>query len=198
MLFRSLGFGVSLDRVGPLRAFWLETAGFHRDIENSIVFQQLSPFVLVATNTGKATVWGVELAGGFRALGWVGFTGNWTRLDTEVERTGLPLPGRAPSEYLLRVDLGPDDRSVRLWGERRFTGEIPVTFDGGTRVAARAVYDVGLVFDLAQLRPLRGRVPGTSLLVSATANNVTDQSVRDAQFFPQPSRTLAFRVEWRR
>jgi len=192
-----LGFGLGLDRAGPLRGVWLEAAGFYRDIKNSIVFQQLSPFVLVATNTGAATVWGVELAGGLRALGWVGFTGNWTRLDTEVERTGLPLPGRAQSEYLLRLDVGPDDGAIRIWGQRRFTGEIPVTFDGGTRVGARAVYDVGLVLDLSRVALLRGWVPGTSLLSSVTATNVTDQSVRDAKFFPQPGRTLSFRVEWR-
>ena len=191
-----LGFGVRFERVGPVRDLWLEAAGFYRDIENSIVFQPLGFFVVVATNTGSATVWGVELAGGFRAFGWVGFTGNWTRLDTEVDRTGFPLPGRAQSEYLLRLDVGPD--AIRIFGERHFTSEIPVTFDGLTRVSARAVYDVGLVLDLLRLPLLRGRLPGASLLCSVTANNVTDQSVRDARFFPQPGRTLAFRVEWRR
>ncbi len=193
-----LGFGLGFDRIGPVRDLWLEAAGFYRDIENSIVFQQLSAFVLVATNTGPARVWGAELAGGFRAFGWLRFTGNWTRLDSEVDRTGLPLPGRAQSEYLLRLDVGPDAGAIRIFGERRYTGEIPVTFDGGTRVAARAVYDVGLVLDLLRVTPLRGRLPGTSLLCSVTADNVTDQSVRDARFFPQPGRTLAFRVEWRR
>jgi len=193
-----LGFGLAFDRIGPVRGLWLETAGYYRDIDDSIVFQQASPFVVVATNTGAAKAWGAELAGGFRVLGWLGFTGNWTLLDSEVEGTNRPLPGRARNESLLRLDLGPDEGALRVFGERRFTSEIPVTFDGGTEVGARAVYDVGVVADLLRLAVLRGRLPGAGLLCSITAYNVTDQSVRDAKFFPQPGRTLAFRVEWRR
>jgi iron complex outermembrane receptor protein len=193
-----LGLELGLAKLGVASDLWLELAVFRNDIEQSIVFQPVNLFVVAATNTGPALARGLELAGGWRLFDWLGFYGNWTHLDTEAERTGEPLPGRAQDEYLLRLELGPPSGLFKAVGERHFTSEIPVTADGGTRVGSRAVWDASLALDLLQLPPLAGRLPGERLLFSVTVDNLTDQSVRDAQFFPQPGRTLFFRLEWRR
>jgi iron complex outermembrane receptor protein len=192
-----VGVRLGLDAWGPLSDAWLEVAYFYNDIDDSILFQVINNGVVAATNTGPARIDGLELAGGFRLFGWVGFTGNWTRLSTEVVATGAPLPGRAASEYLLRVEVGPPSGMVRLTGERLFTSSIPVTTSGRTRIAdSRAIYGLSLGVDLAQLPWLGEAIPGSALLLSFAVKNLTDRSVRDAVFFPQPGRTLAFTVDW--
>lgn len=193
-----IGLELGFERLGPASDLWLEVVAFRRDVEESIVFQLVSQFVVAATNTGDATIEGLELGGGFRLLDWLAFSGNWTRLDAEVDASGLPLPGRPQSESLLRVEIGPPGGPLRLVGERSHTSSIPVTPSGRTRVSSREVYDLALILDLARLPRLGRHVPGESLLLSLTARNVGDVSVRDAQFFPQPGRSLSFRVEWRR
>jgi outer membrane cobalamin receptor len=190
-----VGFEASFPKWGPLSQGRLEFAVFQNEIDESIVFQQISQFVIGATNTGKARIRGLELAGALRFFDWFTFAGNWTLLDTEVRDSGRPLPGRADSEYLLRAELSPPDRLWQIVAERLATSEIPVSASGRTRVSSRAVYNLSAAIDLA---PLWKRIPGKSLQLSFVANNLADVSVRDAQFFPQPGRTLTFRVEWKR
>jgi outer membrane cobalamin receptor len=193
-----LGFDLRFTRIGPLREVWLEAAGFYNDIDESIVFQTQSAALVIATNTGPAHIVGMELAGGFGLLGWLHFSGNWTHLDSEIESTGASLPGRADDEWLLRLVLGPESGLFKLVGERRQTGDIPTDFGGTARVRGRTVWDASAALDLAQLPWLGRFIPGSSLLLSVTGRNLGDVSVRDAAFFPQPGRTLAFRIEWRR
>jgi outer membrane cobalamin receptor len=190
-----LGFEVGFAQLGPISDLRLEFAVFRNEIDQSIVFQQISQFVIGATNTGEAVVRGLELAGSLRFFDWFTFSGNWTLLDSFVRDTGRPLPGRADSEYLLRAELSPPDRIWQIVGERLATSDIPVSASGRTRVSERAVYNVSASIDLG---PLWERIPGKSLLLSFVANNVSDVGVRDAQFFPQPGRTLTFRIEWKR
>jgi vitamin B12 transporter len=191
-----VGIELGLDAWGPLESGWIEFALFHNDIDESILFQPISDKVVAATNTGPAEIDGLELAGGFRLFGWLGFSGNWTLMDPRVKATGTPLPGRARSEYLLRLELGPPNRVVRLVGERLYTSEIPVTSSGGTRISARAIYGLSLGVDIAQLPFVGEHVPGRELLFSVAVKNLTDRSVRDSAFFPQPGRTLAFTLSW--
>jgi outer membrane receptor protein involved in Fe transport len=191
-----IGIELGLEQLGPLDDAWLELAFFRNDIEESILFQRVNAFVVAATNTGPALVRGVELAGGFRLFRWLHFYGNWTVLDTEVDRTGDPLPGRAQSEYLLRLELGPPSGLFKLVAEHQYTSDLPVTADGGTTVSSRRVWNASAALDLLQLPYLDEHLPGERLLVSVTVDNLTDQSLRDAQFFPQPGRWLTVRVEW--
>jgi len=193
-----LGFALRFARIGPVRDAWLETAGFYNDIEDSVVFQTVSGALQVATNTGEARVVGMELAAGFGLFGWLRFSGNWTHLDSEVRRTGAPLPGRADDEWLLRLVLGPESGLFKLVGERRQTSDIPTDPGGNAVVRGRAVWDASAALDLARLPWLGRFVPGSSLLLSVTGRNLGDVSVRDTAFFPQPGRSLAFRIEWRR
>lgn len=191
-----LGFDLRFQKLGPVSDLWLEFALFRNDIEESIVFQRVNPFVVAATNTGPALARGIELAGRLRFFDWVGLLANWTRLDTEAERTGNPLPGRPQDEVLVRLDVGPRSQLFKLVGERLYTSSIPVTADGGTRVSSRAVWNVSGSLDLIQLPYLGQHLPGERLLCSVSVDNVSDQSVRDAQFFPQPGRWFTFRLEW--
>jgi vitamin B12 transporter len=193
-----LGFDLRFKRIGPVREIWLEAAGFYNDIDESIVFQTQSAALVIATNTGPAHIVGLELAGGFGLLGWLHFSGNWTHLDSEIESTGASLPGRADDEWLLRLVLGPESGLFKLVGERRQTGDIPTDFGGTALVRGRTVWDASAALDLAQLPWLGRYIPGSSLLLSVTGRNLGDVSVRDAAFFPQPGRSLAFRIEWRR
>ena len=193
-----VGLEMGFERLGPLSAGRLEFALFQNEIDESIQFVVVSPFLIRAENTGDATVRGLELAGGGRVLDWLGLSANWTLLDTEVDRTGLRLAGRPRHEVFARAELGPPDGGIKLIGSCLYTSNIPATRDAQTRVSARTVFDVSLVVDLSKLPKLGESLPGQQLLLSVTANNVTDESVRDALFFPQPGRSLYFRVEWRR
>ncbi|MBW2287813.1 MAG: TonB-dependent receptor [Deltaproteobacteria bacterium] len=191
-----VGFELGLDAWGPLETGWIEFALFHNDIDESILFQLVGGRVVAATNTGPARIDGLELAGGFRLFGWLGFSGNWTLMDPRYKASGNQLPGRARSEYLLRLELGPPSRVVRLVAERVYTSEIPVTSTGGTSISARAIYGLSLGIDIAQLPFVGEHVPGSELLLSFAVKNLTDRSVRDAAFFPQPGRTFAFTLNW--
>ena len=99
-------------------------------------------------------------------------------------------------EHLLRLAIGPPGGLFKLVGERLYTSDIPVTPDGGTRVSSRAVWNVSGSIDLLQLPFLERHIPGRRLLCSVSVDNVSDESVRDAEFFPQPGRWFTFRVEW--
>lgn len=190
-----VGFEIGAKRLGPFDDVFLEAAYFRNDVDESIVFLLVSPSLVEPRNTGDATLEGVELSVGFRALDWIGFSGTYTHLDATLDDGGADLPGRAQDEGSLRVELGPPSRLVRLIGEVQLTSEIPVSDSGNTILPSREVFDAALSVDLAQLAFVAARVPVDSLLVTFEAKNLGDVAVRDAQFFPQPGRTLALRLE---
>lgn len=193
-----VGFELRWAALGPLSDLWLEFAAFRNDIDESIVFIVQATGVAIASNTGPARVRGLELAGGLRVLKWLGLSANWTRLDAELKRSGLPLPGRADNEVFARAKLGPPSRLVELVAELTYRSSIPVSASGSTRLESgtQTVYGLSLVVDLLQIPVVARFVPGGHLRLSVAVDNLTDASLRDAQFFPQPGRTLAFRVEW--
>jgi vitamin B12 transporter len=193
-----LGAELLFDRIGPLRRASFEAVVFRNKIQNSIVFQPVSPNVVAATNVSDALARGLELSGGADLTDWLRLSGNWTRLDTEILRTGNPLPGRPAHELLLRVELGPKSGLFKLVGERRETAAIPANEGGSRLISGRTVYDASAILDLSQLLRLGERSGLHSLLVSVSGTNLGDVSVRDAQSFPQPGRVLAFRIEVRR
>jgi outer membrane receptor protein involved in Fe transport len=157
-------------------------------------------------------VFGLELAGGFELLDWLGFSANWTLQDADLDRPQVPsvpggplpiqqpgtaLPGRAESEYQLRLRIGPSSGLFKLVGERNHTSKIHVNSSQGATLSARTVYDVSASLDLVQLWQLDARWFPKQLIASASAANITDRSVRDSVGFPQPGRTLSFGVEGR-
>ncbi len=188
------GFEVALEKLGVFRNLRLEAAAFRQEIDNSIVFVLINTSTLRAENTGPASVDGFELSGSFDLLGWLGVSGNHTHQDATLDRTGTPLPGRARNESSLRLVLGPPSGVVKLVGQAQRTSEIPVSDTGLTRVSDRTVYDASISVELTRIGCLRPYLPGRSLLLSVGGKNLSDRSVRDAQFFPQPGRTLFFEL----
>ena len=214
-----LGFQLGFENWGSwLSAGSLEVAGFYNDIDNSIVFQQVNPFVVKATNTGPVQIVGVELAAALTLFEWFALSGNWTWLDSQLEGAGLDLelgvprrvlPGRAKNQWLVKLVVGPPQSSARASFEAQHTGRIPTSFSGASFVSARTVFNAAISYDVAgwvrRIRQIRRfRSPGANsqsgwlpdqLILSLTGNNLTDQSVRDAVGFPQPGRTLTFQVK---
>lgn len=195
-----VGFEVRFERLGPATDLWLECAAFRNDIDESIVFGVRPLGVVIAENTGRARSEGIELAGGFRLFDWVNVGANWTTLDAEMRPSGRPLQGRADTEFLVRAEIGPADRLFRLVGEVAFKSSVPVSASGNTTLesGSNAVYGLSLVVDVMRIPGVGAWIPGSHLRLSAAVKNLTDESLRDAQFFPQPGRTIAFRAEWER
>jgi outer membrane receptor protein involved in Fe transport len=194
------GFELALERLGPLRELSLEFSAFRRDVDQSIVFQLLGQSVLVATNTGDARVRGIELGGGLAATRWLAFSGDLTLLDTEIEATGFPLPGRAEVEYALRLEIEPPGGPLKLVGEQHYVGSRPLAPGGRVVISAQRTWNASLALDLARVPAAKRRLPlaleRLALVVSGT--NLGDLSVRDALGFPEPGRQLTFGVEGRR
>jgi outer membrane cobalamin receptor len=190
-----VGVELGLDQLGPFEDLFLEVVGFRNEIDNSIVFQPVSPNVVAATNVSEALSRGIELAGRLQLFEWIRFSGNWTHLDTKILRTGNPLPGRPEDEVALRLEFGPRNRAFKLVGEGRYTDDIPTNEGGGRIISGRTVYDASLVVDLVQLPRLGEHIPLRRFLLSVNGTNLSDVAVRDAQSFPQPGRFLGFRAE---
>ena len=203
------GVELGVSRLGPLQDARLEASVFYNDISNSIVFQEVSVFTLQATNTGDATILGVELAAAIGWRGWLALSGNWTHLDTDRKSSGLDtllqqsggeLPGRPDDETTLRLRIGPPSALWKLVGEQHYTSSIPLSFSGDSRVGSRTVYAVRGVLDLAQVDWLprlshAERLWPQEILVSFGVTNLTDRSVRDAAGFPQPGRSWSAALE---
>jgi len=190
-----IGAKIAVARLGPVTDAFLEGAYFHNDVDDSIVFLLVSPSLVEPRNTGAATIDGVELSGGFRVFDWVDVAAGYTHLDARIDATDAFLPGRAADETSVRVAVGPPSRAVQLIGEVQITSEIPVSDSGNTILPARTVWDAAISVDLAVLGWLPAQLPVRSLLVTLEGKNLGDVAVRDAQFFPQPGRSFALRVE---
>jgi outer membrane receptor protein involved in Fe transport len=192
-----VGVELGLETLGPLEDLYFEAAYFHNDVRDSIVWLLVSPSLVEPRNTGDATLRGFEIGGGFGVLDWVGVSANYTHLDADLDASDTPLPGRADDEVSVRVELGPPSRLVRLMGQMLYTSEIPVSDSGNTILPSRTVFDAALTVDLVRLAFVASHVPLDSLLVTVEGKNLTDRAVRDAQFFPQPGRSVGFAVEAR-
>jgi outer membrane cobalamin receptor len=190
-----VGAKIAAARLGPVTDAFLEAAYFHNDVDDSIVFLLVSPSLVEPRNTGAATIDGVELSGGFRVFDWVDVSASYTHLDARIDATDAFLPGRAADETSVRVALGPPSRAVQLIGEVQITSDIPVSDSGNTILPSRTVWDAAISVDLVRLGWVPAQLPARSLLLTLEGKNLGDVAVRDAQFFPQPGRSFALRVE---
>lgn len=190
-----VGVELAWERLGFLRDLRFEAAWFRRDIDESIVFLLVSPSLVEPRNTGPATARGWELSGSVSVTRWVQFSASHTRLDAELDATGTPLPGRADRQTDVRLAVGPPSGVARAIVEMQDVSEIPVTPTGGTRLPARRTWDVALWLDLARVPRLREHVPSDSFRLGFEVTNLTDEWVRDAEYFPQPGRTWSLRLE---
>jgi len=202
------GLDLGVADVGPFETLRFEAVYFERDIQNSIVFQQVSPNTVAATNTNDASVVGVELSGSLDLWGWLQVSASYTRQDSDNEGSALdviiatggssrPLPGRPDEEWSLRESLGPPSGAWKLACDQHYTSSIPLNASGKSTISSRTTIDTSLVLDLVQLSPWKIPWSPKSALFSVAATNVTDEAVRDALGFPQPGRSLMFRGELR-
>lgn len=189
------GVKLTAPPIGPVHDAFVEAAWFHNDIDDSIVFLLVSPSLVEPRNTGAATVDGFELSGGFGVTEWASISANYTHLDARIDATDTPLPGRADDETNVRIEVGTPSRAVRVIAEMQITSEIPVSDSGNTILPARTVFDAAISVDLVRFAWWPAQIPARSLLLTLEGTNLTDRTVRDAQFFPQPGRSFAMRVE---
>ena len=82
-------------RVGAPKA-WVQVGPFIQRIENLIVFQPTSVFRVEATNSQAAISRGVEAEAQAHLSNVLVIRAGGTALETRVDTTGLPLPGRSP------------------------------------------------------------------------------------------------------
>lgn len=189
------GLAVAFAGPWPFDRTSLEAAYFESQIENSIVFVLVSPFTVAPVNTGRAISRGIEVSASVGVLEWAVLSINYTHLDARYDGTDTPLPGRSPNEVSGRVQIGPPSGLFKVFGDALYTDTIPVSESGRTILPARTTYDAGIVVDLVKVPVLGERIPLRSLLLSFIGSNLTDVSVRDAQFFPQPGRVLSVKAE---
>ncbi len=206
------GFELGFEQLAFLDDVRLQWAYFYQDIENSIVFQRISPTTVAPTNTSDARVHGFELSGRFGLFDWLEFSANWTHQDGELDEArdpadggglfppiaqpaGTAIPGQADDEVQLRLRLGPSSGLFKLVAERHYTSKIHLNFSNASTLSARTVYDLSGGVDLAQLWRLDRRWFPKKLIASITVTNVGDVSVRDSVGFPQPGRFLYFGIE---
>ena len=127
---------------------------------------------------------------------------NATWLEAEVKKTGVDLPGRAPLEISGRIRLGDPDR-YKLGFEVHYTDELPVSLGGTQTLSARTVLDLTAAVELLSIRAVEAwrhetlgiGAADSRIWLALRARNLTDRSVRDALFFPQPGRSLTFSLE---
>ncbi len=208
-----VGLELGIEKLWLVENLRLQVAYFYQDIENSIVFQQISTNTVAPTNTKDATVRGMELAAGLTLVGWLQLSANWTHQDAELDRAQLPgapglfapilqfpgtaLPGQADDEYVLRAQLGPASGLFKIVAERRYTSKLHLSFTDVPTLSARTVYDLSGSVDLAQMRTQGSRGFPEKLIASIAVTNLTDESVRDSVGFPQPGRAFRFGLEAR-
>ena len=194
------GFTLLLDQLGPVHDLSVELGGFLHDIHESIVWFPVSPDTIEPRNTGEAREVGVEFAVSAAIGEWTRLRGNVTWLDASFEATGASLPGRAPLEASGSAEFGDPDR-WNLGLDVHYVSQLPVNEGGTLRLAARTTFDLAAAVELGDLLrrfdALSRAMPlaPAQVWLGLRVRNLSDQSVRDALFFPQPGRTLHFTLE---
>ncbi len=178
----------------PWLDFELEATYFRSEIDDSIVFQLVSPTRSSFVNSGRAETRGYEVAVRWNPHEWVRVTGSRTNTRARSERDNSPLPGVARIQTDARLELGPRDR-FKLVGEVHHTGQIYVSSGGAAYLPSRITYNASAVVDLRTL-PIPGldRV-GKAIWLSLRGVNLSDTTVYDTRAFPQPGRNFALSLE---
>jgi outer membrane cobalamin receptor len=183
-----VGLAFLFDGFGPVTDIRFEAGLFQQDIDDSIVFIPVSPRTIEPNNTGPARVRGYELSLRASITRFVRIVANHTGLQSESETTGLPLPGRAENESLVRLEVG-EQRRWKVVGEMQYTDDIPVSASGAILVPSRVVWSGSISVNLAGYSRLGVDRFVDALWLYASLINMSDVAVRDALFFPQPGRS---------
>jgi outer membrane cobalamin receptor len=193
------GLELALAELGPLSDLRIGATGFHRTIDESIVWVRINLQTIAPVNTGSATSRGLELEARFDVGPWIGVAANYTWTDSERDDNGARLAGQAEHEAFARLRLGPE-KIFKLVFELQYLSGMLVDEGGSLELPARQVWNTSAAVDLAALElewlPV-GRV-ARELWIYAALDNIGDEAVRDVASFPQPGRNgrAGFEVRW--
>jgi outer membrane cobalamin receptor len=191
-----VGVELVLEALGPLRDVRFAGAWFRREIDETIVWVQISPTTVAPINTGDATADGFELSLALGLTDWIRASASHTTLDSRRDATRKRLPGQPRHETHARLQLGPAER-LKLVGELQRTGSILVNEGGGRKLPARTVWNASAALNLAQLPGIEALPHAETLWVFFEINNIADEAVRDSLAFPQPGRNASAGFEGR-
>lgn len=189
-LNRDAGFGLSWERLGPLRRLSIGYGYFDNEVDDLIVVVQTAGRRLLPLNISSARLRGHEVSVGFD-LAHFAFSLNYTDQDNIDTgripfRRGRQLPGRPGRELYLRAEVfgGP----LRLAYEVNLVAENFLDQPNLRRVPARTIHDLGLT-----ISPW-----GSRLKIHLDLKNLTDNRIADVAGFPLPGRSFFATVEARR
>ncbi len=193
-----VGVEVNFDQVFFLSAVRLSGSVFHNEVEESIVWMVINPNTISPRNTGDATVDGLELLFSADLGPFLSLSANYTNLDATLDKTDAELPGRADDETNLRLSLTPF-AALKLVGELHEVGDISVSEGGNVTIPSRTTYDASVAVDLSSLLESTRGMQGmpSPLWLTLAGTNLSDRSVYDALFFPQPGRSVTLKLEGR-
>lgn len=179
------GLELALGRAGPLRRLSLEAAAFRRDVDESIEWILLGT-VFKPVNTGAALVRGYELRA---SLDWgdrADLAASYTFVDTEIARSGTPLPHTPRNQLFLHggLRLGP----ARLWIEYAYEDELALEFTGVLVAPPARQVDAGVSLRPAAL-PGLGWLPDR-LSVTSEWVNLRGAGRIDSLGLPLPDQTV--------
>jgi len=175
-----LGFGINLPRM------FFETAGFHNDVKDTILWLPVSPFTIQPVNTGDVEIWGAEVDWEARPWDFLSLMVNYLFLDAEVEETREQMPGRPRHTVNARGSF--QGRYGDIYAELQYMSAIPVTASGDVILGWRTVVDLGARLNLLALPGLRGLRAMDSFSAGLDVKNVGDVSVKDVRGLPLPGR----------
>lgn len=176
------GFGFSLSRL------FFETAGFHNDVKESILWLPISPFTIQPVNIGNVDIWGAEVDCEARPWDFLSLMANYIYLDAKVEETGAQMPGRPKHTVNARGSL--EGFLGDFYAELQYTSDIPVTLDGAKIVGWRTIVNLGARLNLLALPRLDQWKAVESLSLALDVSNVGDVFAKDVFGIPLPGRAF--------
>jgi iron complex outermembrane receptor protein len=174
------GFGINFPRM------FFETAGFHNDVKDTILWLPVSPFTIQPVNTGDVEMWGAEVDWEARPWDFLSLMVNYLFLDAQVQETGEQMPGRPRHTVNARGSF--EGLYGDIYAELQYMSAIPVTASGEVMLGWRTVVDLGARLNLLALPGLRGLRALESFSVGLDVKNVGDVSVKDVRGLPLPGR----------
>ena len=191
-------FEAGLIAKSPFESPWLdfefEATWFGGEVDDSIVFQQISRNTFSYENTGRVETRGHEVSLRWRPHDWVRLTASRTVTDAKSEENGSSVAGIARSQIDGRLEFGPRE-FWKLSGEVQYTGRLPVSPGDLVELSSRVVWGGSASIDLAQLKPLPLPPNLQSLWLSLRARNLGNIAVRDTGFSPRPGRNFTLALE---
>ena len=103
----------------------IEAAWFHRDIDDSIEFVQISSQTFAPVNIDSARARGYELETSLQLFARLSLSGAYTYLVTKQRGNGEPLPHRPRNELFGRATL--QLGAAGIWRESSYQDEISLT-----------------------------------------------------------------------